>query len=227
MQLLKTSKLKKTYGIGDNAVRALKGTDLVIEQGEFVAIVGPSGSGKSTLLHLLAGLDRPSAGRVYIEKNDIYSMKEEELSLFRRRNIGFIFQFFNLIPVLTIEENIKLPLFMDGRKVDNEYLEDILNTLGLQERRNHLPSQTSGGQQQRAAIARALASKPKVIFADEPTGNLDGKNSKEVLELLTQSIKKYNQTLVMITHDPNVAAIADRIITIEDGEIAKDEKVNL
>lgn len=226
MKLLKTESLQKTYGFGDDAVRALKPTNIAIEEGEFVAIVGPSGSGKSTLLHLLAGLDTPSSGSVYIGDNDIHKMKEKDLALFRRRNIGFIFQFFNLIPILTIEENIKLPLLMDGKKVDKEHLEDILVTLGLEKRRKHLPSQVSGGQQQRAAIARALASKPKIIFADEPTGNLDGKNSREVLELLTKSIKKYKQTLVMITHDPKIAAIADRVITIDDGNIVEDRKIN-
>lgn len=225
MSLLKTVSLQKTYGFGNDGVRALKTTDISVNEGEFLAVVGSSGSGKSTLLHLLAGLDSPSSGQVFIDGNDIYEMKEKDLSLFRRRNIGFIFQFFNLIPILTIEENIKLPLLMDGRKMDKAYLEDILNILGLQNRRKHLPSQVSGGQQQRVAIARALASKPRIIFADEPTGNLDGKNSKEVLDLLTTSIKKYNQTLVLITHDPNVAKVAQRIITLEDGSIIEDKKV--
>lgn len=227
MELLKTQSLQKTYGFGDDAVRALKPTNISIESGEFVAIVGPSGSGKSTLLHLLAGLDNPSSGKVYIDGNDIHEMKEKDLALFRRRNIGFVFQFFNLIPILTVEENIKLPLLMDGKKADKELLEELLEILGLEKRRKHLPSQISGGQQQRAAIARALASKPKIIFADEPTGNLDGKNSREVLSLLVKSIKKYNQTLVMITHDPKIAEIADRVITIDDGNIISDEKVGL
>jgi putative ABC transport system ATP-binding protein len=225
MSLLKTVSLQKTYGFGNDEVRALKTIDISVNEGEFLAVVGSSGSGKSTLLHLLAGLDSPSSGQVFIDGNDIYEMREKDLSLFRRRNIGFIFQFFNLIPILTIEENIKLPLLMDGRKMDKAYLEDILNILGLQNRRKHLPSQVSGGQQQRVAIARALASKPRIIFADEPTGNLDGKNSREVLDLLTTSIKKYNQTLVLITHDPNVAKVAQRIITLEDGSIIEDKKV--
>lgn len=227
MEILRTETLQKTYGFGDEAVRALKPTNLTINQGEFVAVVGPSGSGKSTLLHLLAGLDTPSSGKVFIDNNDIHNMKEKDLAKFRRRNIGFIFQFFNLIPILTVEENIKLPLLMDGKKVDKNHLEDIITSLGLENRRKHLPSQISGGQQQRVAIARALASKPKIIFADEPTGNLDGKNSREVLQLITQSIKKYNQTLVMITHDQRLAEVADRIITIDDGNIVEDKKVTL
>ncbi|HAG43644.1 MAG TPA: peptide ABC transporter ATP-binding protein [Clostridium sp.] len=225
MSVLRTSKLQKIYGAGDDEVRALKPTDLTIEDGEFVCVVGTSGSGKSTLLHLMAGLDRPSSGKVYISDIDIYNMRERDLAIFRRRNIGFIFQFFNLIPILTMEENIRLPLLMDGKKVDGEYLEDILNILGLQDRRKHLPSQLSGGQQQRVAIARALVAKPKIIFADEPTGNLDGKNRKEVLELITKSIKKYKQTLVMVTHDYNISSIADRVITIEDGYVVEEKKV--
>ncbi|QAT39726.1 ABC transporter ATP-binding protein [Clostridium sp. JN-9] len=226
MELLKTNYLTKTYGFGETAVKALKPTDLVIQKGEFTAIVGPSGSGKSTLLHLLAGLDKPSAGHVYINDIDIYSMKEKELSRFRRRNIGFIFQFFNLIPILSVEENIKLPLLMDGKKVDEDYINELMETLDIKNRKTHLPGEISGGQQQRVSIARALANKPSIIFADEPTGNLDSKNSKEVLSLLTKSIKKYNQTLVMITHDPQIASCADRIITICDGEIMEDKKVN-
>lgn len=225
MSVLRTSKLQKIYGVGNDEVRALKSTDLTIEDGEFVCVVGTSGSGKSTLLHLMAGLDRPSSGKVYISDIDIYNMRERDLAIFRRRSIGFIFQFFNLIPILTMEENIKLPLLMDGKKVDGEYLEDVLNILGLQDRRKHLPSQLSGGQQQRVAIARALVAKPKIIFADEPTGNLDGKNRKEVLELITKSIKKYNQTLVMVTHDYNISSIADRVITIEDGYVVEEKKV--
>lgn len=225
MSVLRTSKLQKIYGAGNDEVRALKPTDLTIEDGEFVCVVGTSGSGKSTLLHLMAGLDRPSSGKVYISDMDIYRMRERDLAIFRRRNIGFIFQFFNLIPILTMEENIRLPLLMDGKKVDGEYLEDILNILGLQDRRKHLPSQLSGGQQQRVAIARALVAKPKIIFADEPTGNLDGKNRKEVLELITKSIKKYKQTLVMVTHDYNISSIADRVITIEDGYVVEEKKV--
>lgn len=227
MELLRTENLTKTYGFKETAVKALKPTDIEIRKGEFIAIIGPSGSGKSTLLHLLAGLDKPSAGQVYINGTNIYSMSEKELSRFRRRNIGFIFQFFNLIPILNMEENIKLPLLMDRKKVDQDYIDELMETLGLKDRRKHLPGEISGGQQQRASIARALANKPSIIFADEPTGNLDSKNSAEVLELLTKSIKKFNQTLVMITHDTNVARCADRIITISDGEIIEDKRVNL
>ncbi|EQB86936.1 putative ABC transport system ATP-binding protein [Clostridium punense] len=225
MELLRTRRLTKTYGIKETEVKALKPTDISIEKGEFTAIVGPSGSGKSTLLHLLAGLDKPSAGQVFINDTDIYSMGEKELSRFRRRNIGFIFQFFNLIPILSVEENIKLPLLMDGKKVDEAYINEIMETLDIKNRKTHLPGEISGGQQQRTSIARALANKPSIIFADEPTGNLDSKNSNEVLDLLTMSIKKYNQTLVMITHDPNIAARADRVITIADGIIVDDKRV--
>ncbi len=196
MELLKTNYLQKSYGTGEAIVKALKSIDLVIEKGEFTAIIGPSGSGKSTLLHLLAGLDKPSAYHVYINGVDIYSMSEKELSRFRRKNIGFIFQFFNLIPILSVEENIKLPLLMDGKKVDEDYINELMDILDIKSRKAHLPGEISGGQQQRVSIARALASKPSIIFADEPTGNLDSKNSKEVLELLTMSIKKYNQTLL-------------------------------
>ncbi|MPM67552.1 Bacitracin export ATP-binding protein BceA [bioreactor metagenome] len=225
MELLRTKRLTKTYGIKETEVKALKPTDISIEKGEFTAIVGPSGSGKSTLLHLLAGLDKPSAGQVFINDTDIYSMREKELSRFRRRNVGFIFQFFNLIPILSVEENIKLPLLMDGKKVDEAYINEIMETLDIKNRKTHLPGEISGGQQQRTSIARALANKPSIIFADEPTGNLDSKNSNEVLDLLTMSIKKYNQTLVMITHDPNIAARADRVITIADGIIVDDKRV--
>lgn len=225
MELLKTKYLTKTYGVKETEVKALKPTDLAIEKGEFTAIVGPSGSGKSTLLNLLAGLDKPSAGQVFINDIDIYSMSERELSRFRRRNVGFIFQFFNLIPILSVEENIKLPLLMDGKKIDEAYINEIMETLDIKNRKNHLPGEISGGQQQRTSIARALANKPSIIFADEPTGNLDSKNSKEVLDLLTMSIKKYNQTLVMITHDSNIASRADRVITIADGEIVADKRV--
>ena len=225
MELLKTNYLSKTYGIGESTVKALKATDIEIKKGEFTAIIGPSGSGKSTLLHLLAGLDKPSGGHVYINSEDIYAMSEKELSRFRRRNIGFIFQFFNLIPILSVEENIKLPLLMDRQKVDENYINELMEILDIKNRKTHLPGEISGGQQQRVSIARALANKPSIIFADEPTGNLDSKNSKEVLELLTMSIKKFNQTLVMITHDPQVAACADRIITISDGEIIEDKRV--
>ena len=224
--LLRISGLTKTYGVKETAVRALKSTNLEIEKGQFVAIVGPSGSGKSTMLHLLAGLDKPSAGKVFINGTNIYDLSEKELSRYRRQNIGFIFQSFNLIPILSAEENIKLPILMDGKKVDVDYVNELMEILDIKERRKHLPNELSGGQQQRVSIARALANKPAIIFADEPTGNLDSKNSKEVLELLKTTIKKYNQTLIMITHDYNIANMADRIITICDGEITDDKKVN-
>lgn len=226
MSLLKTNNLTKNYGIKETLVRALKPTSIEVEKGEFVAIIGPSGSGKSTLLHLLAGLDKPSAGQVFINDKDIYSMSEKEISRYRRRNIGFIFQAFNLIPILSAEENIKLPVLMDNKKVDEAYISELMEILDIKERNNHLPGELSGGQQQRVSIARALANKPSIILADEPTGNLDSKNSKEVLELLKGTIKKYNQTLVMITHDSDIAKMADRIITISDGMIIDDKKVS-
>ncbi len=226
MSLLKTNNLTKNYGIKETLVRALKPTSIEVEKGEFVAIVGPSGSGKSTLLHLLAGLDKPSAGQVFINDKDIYSMSEKEISRYRRRNIGFIFQAFNLIPILSAEENIKLPVLMDNKKVDEAYISELMEILDIKERKNHLPGELSGGQQQRVSIARALANKPSIILADEPTGNLDSKNSKEVLELLRKTIENYDQTLVMITHDSNIAAMADRIITISDGMIIDDKKVS-
>ncbi|WP_346912543.1 ABC transporter ATP-binding protein [Clostridium sp.] len=221
MEILRTEQLYKTYGTEESFVNALKKTNLTINKGEFIAIVGPSGSGKSTLLHLLAGLDEPSGGKVFIQDKSIYALKEKELAKFRRENIGFIFQFFNLVPVLNVDENIRLPLIMDGKKVDKEFMGELLDILRLKDRRYHYPSQLSGGQQQRVAIARALITRPSIIFADEPTGNLDSVNSKEVLGLLTSSIKKYNQTLVMITHDTKIASLADRIITIEDGELSE------
>lgn len=222
MSILSTTYLSKTYGEGEAKVEALKETTFRIEKGEFVAIIGPSGSGKSTLLHLLAGLDKPTAGYVYIEGKNIYDMKEKELAIFRRQRIGFVFQFFNLLPIMSLEENVILPLVLDNQKIDWGYIEELMDTLGIKDRRKHFPGALSGGQQQRAAIARALASKPSIVFADEPTGNLDTKSSREVLDLLTKSIKKYNQTLVMITHDPGVAAYADRVLTIEDGIIVSD-----
>lgn len=221
MSMVKTSGLAKTYGMNETAVKALKPTDLEIKEGEFVAIVGPSGSGKSTLLHLLAGLDKPSAGNVFINEQDIYELSENELSRYRRQNIGFIFQAFNLIPILSAEENIKLPVLMDGKKVDEGYIKELMDVLDIKERRKHIPGELSGGQQQRVSIARALANKPSIIFADEPTGNLDSKNSKEVLQLLKSTIEKYNQTLIMITHDGSIAQMADRIITISDGMIVE------
>ena len=225
MEILKVENLDKSYGKGEAKVDALKNINLSINKGEFVAIVGPSGSGKSTLLHLIGGVDKPTKGKVYINNVDIYSLKEKELSIFRRRNVGLIYQFYNLIPVLSAKENILLPAELDNRKIDKEYLDDLLKTLGLKERENHLPNELSGGQQQRTSIGRALINRPAVILADEPTGNLDSKNSKEVLDLLKLSVKKYNQTLIMITHDSNIALQADRVITIEDGIIKSDEVI--
>ncbi len=219
MEILKTMNLTKTYGKGESAVHALRGTDFSVKQGEFVAVVGTSGSGKSTLLHLLGGLDRPTDGKVIINGKDIYSLSEKKLSIFRRREIGFIFQFYNLVPVLSAEENIELPILLDGRGVDKEYINELLTTLRLEDRKEHFPNALSGGQQQRVAIARALANKPSIILADEPTGNLDSKTGKEVLDLLRLSIKKYHQTLIMITHDLEVAKTADRIVRIEDGSL--------
>ena len=225
MEILKVENLEKSYGKGEAKVDALKNINLSINKGEFVAIVGPSGSGKSTLLHLIGGVDKPTSGKVYINNVDIYSLKEKDLSIFRRRNVGLIYQFYNLIPVLSAKENILLPAELDNRKIDKEYLDDLLKTLGLKERENHLPNELSGGQQQRTSIGRALINRPAVILADEPTGNLDSKNSKEVLDLLKLSVKKYNQTLIMITHDLNIALQADRVITIEDGIIKSDEVI--
>ena len=206
-------------------VDALKNINLSIKKGEFIAIVGPSGSGKSTLLHLLGGVDKPTSGNVFINDINIYDLKEKDLAIFRRRNVGLIYQFYNLIPVLTVKENILLPAELDNRKIDKEYLEDLLKTLDLKERENHLPSELSGGQQQRTSIGRALINRPSIVLADEPTGNLDSKNSKEIVELLKVSVKKYNQTLIMITHDTNIALQADRVITIEDGIIKSDEVI--
>ncbi|MCY6957304.1 ABC transporter ATP-binding protein [Clostridium brassicae] len=225
MEILKTIDLCKSYGKGDTKVDALKNINLTINQGEFVAVVGPSGSGKSTLLHLLGGVDKPTSGKVIIDGVDIYSLKEKNLSILRRRKIGFVFQFYNLIPVLTAEENILMPLLLDNKKEDKNYIEELMDLLDIKVRRHHLPSQLSGGQQQRVSIGRALAYKPSIVLADEPTGNLDSKNSKEIIELLRYSVKKYNQTLVVITHDLNIAKQADRIISIEDGVIVKDEVV--
>lgn len=223
MEILKVENLYKTYGKEDNKVEALKNINLSVNKGEFVSIVGASGSGKSTLLHLLGGLDRPTSGKVIIDGESIYDYNEEKLAIFRRRKVGFIFQFFNLIPVLDVEENIALPALLDNNKVDKKYLDEIIKILGLDERRNHLPSEISGGQQQRVSIGRALLNKPSIIFADEPTGNLDSKNSKEVIELLKFTARKYNQTLILITHDINIASMADRTITIQDGEIISDK----
>ena len=219
MEILRVENLQKIYGKNDSKVEALKGLNLSVEKGEFVAIVGASGSGKSTLLHLLGGLDRPTAGKVIIDGESIYDYKEEKLAIFRRRKIGFIFQFFNLIPILDVEENIALPALLDNNKIDKTHLAEIIKLLGLEDRKTHLPSELSGGQQQRVAIGRALLNKPSIILADEPTGNLDSKTSNEVIELLKLSCKKYNQTLLLITHDINIAQSADRIVKISDGNI--------
>jgi len=226
MEILRIENLTKTYGEGDNKVEALKDINLCINKGEFVAIIGASGSGKSTLLHLLGGLDRATSGKVIIDEKSIYDYKDEELSIFRRRKVGFIFQFFNLIPVLDVEENIELPVILDNEKVDKDYLDEIITILNLQDRRTHLPSELSGGQQQRVSIGRALINKPSIILADEPTGNLDSKNTREVIELLKLTARKFNQTLILITHDPNIASMADRVITIEDGRIIEDSYFN-
>ncbi|WP_270647944.1 ABC transporter ATP-binding protein [Paeniclostridium hominis] len=217
MKILQTINLTKTYGEGETEVRALSDVNIYVELGQFIAIVGPSGSGKSTMLHLLGGIERPTSGTVKIEGKDIYKLSENKLAKYRRQNIGFIFQQYNLIPVLNVRENIEMPLMLDKAKIDKEYIDEVIEFLGLSERQNHLPNQLSGGQQQRVAIARALAAKPAIILADEPTGNLDTKTTNEVMELLKKSIKKYNQTLIMITHNDEIAKNADRIISIVDG----------
>lgn len=222
MEILTTKDLSKIYGKGPTAVKALKSTNLSIEQGQFISIVGPSGSGKSTLLHLLGGLDRPTSGSVFFEDRDIYKLKEKEISILRRRKFGFVFQFFNLIPVLTVEENIMLPLLMDGRQADDSYINELIGFLGLHDRRKHLPNALSGGQQQRVAIGRALASKPSIIFADEPTGNLDTATGREIINLFKLSVQRFQQTVVVITHDPSIAALSDRVIHIEDGRITPE-----
>ena len=219
MRILETKDLRKIYGSGDTEVRALDGVNLQIENGEFVAIVGTSGSGKSTLLHMLGGLDRPTDGKVFVDGKDIFSLKEEALTIFRRRKIGFVFQSYNLVPVLNVYENIVLPIELDGGKVNKEFVQRIVQTLGLDGRLDALPSQLSGGQQQRVAIARALAAAPAIILADEPTGNLDSKTSQDVLSLLKVTSQKFSQTIVMITHNEEIAQMADRIIRIEDGRI--------
>ena len=219
--ILKTKNLCKYYGSGENEVKALQDVNIEIERGEFVAVVGKSGSGKSTLLHMLGGLDHPTDGKVYIGKKNIFSYKEDELAVFRRRKIGFIFQSFNLISSLNVWENIIFPISLDGRKVDEAFLKDIIQTLGLEKKLHNLPNTLSGGQQQRVAIARAIASKPEILLADEPTGNLDSKTSAEVMGMLKMAVEKYGQTLVMITHDEDIAQIADRILVIEDGKVAE------
>lgn len=223
MSAIKTVGLYKIYGKDESKVEAVKNINLEIEKGEFVAIVGASGSGKSTLLHLLGGVDRPTEGEIYIDDVNVNTLSENEISLLRLRKIGFVFQFYNLLPVLTVEENIEMPILLDDGVVDEDYKNELIKLLSLEERRRHLPSQLSGGQQQRVAIGRALANRPSIILADEPTGNLDSKTAKDIIELLKYSARKYNQTLVLITHDDNVAKMADRVITIKDGEIAMDE----
>ena len=223
MEILRVENLTKVYGKGENEVRALDGVSFSVEKGEVVAIIGPSGSGKSTLLHILGAVDEPSSGKVFMDGKDVFKQNEEQLAIFRRRQVGLVYQFYNLIPVLDVVENITLPVQLDGRKVNRERLREMVALLGLHGREKHLPNQLSGGQQQRVSIGRALMNSPSVVLADEPTGNLDSKNSQEIMELLKKSNKKYNQTLIMITHDENIALQADRIIAIEDGHITRDE----
>lgn len=223
MEILKVENLTKKYGSGENEVRALDGISFSVEKGEFVSIIGPSGSGKSTLLHILGGVDRPTSGKVFMNGQDVYAAGEEELSIFRRREVGLIYQFYNLIPVLNVIENITLPVLMDGRRVNEERLKELLESLRLTGRENHLPNQLSGGQQQRVSIGRALMNAPAVVLADEPTGNLDSKNSQEIVELLKASNQRYGQTLLVITHDENIALQAHRMIAIEDGKITRNE----
>lgn len=225
MKVLEVKHLSKTYGKGDNQVQALKDVSFSVEKGEFIAIIGSSGSGKSTLLHLIGGVDQPTEGEVIVNGISVYDKNEEELAIFRRREVGLIYQFYNLIPILTVEENMTLPVLLDNQKVNQERLNELLKILGLEERRTHLPKQLSGGQQQRASIGRALMNAPSLVLADEPTGNLDSKNSKEIIDLLKLTQKKYKQTLIMITHDESIAMQADRIIVIEDGQLKKDEVV--
>lgn len=225
MEILKIENLTKVYGSGENEVRALDGVSFSVEKGEFLAIIGPSGSGKSTLLHILGGVDRPTSGKVWLDGQDVYAQDEEQLAIFRRRQVGLIYQFYNLIPVLNVVENMTLPVLLDGRKVNEERLNELVETLGLSGRKNNLPNQLSGGQQQRVSIGRALMNAPAVVLADEPTGNLDSRNSQEIVELLRQSNVKYKQTLIVITHDESIALQADRIVAIEDGRIVRDERI--
>ncbi|MEE0835335.1 MAG: ABC transporter ATP-binding protein [Clostridia bacterium] len=225
MEILRVENLCKVYGKNENEVRALDNVSFSVDKGEFIAISGPSGSGKSTLLHILGGVDKPSSGKVFMDGNDVYAQNDEQLAIFRRRQVGLIYQFYNLIPVLNVIENMTLPVLMDGQKVNDARLNELLTTLKLKGRENHLPNQLSGGQQQRVSIGRALMNAPAVVLADEPTGNLDSKNSQEIMELLKVSNQKYNQTLVIITHDENIALQADRIIAIEDGKIRRDEVI--
>ena len=225
MEILRVENLTKVYGKGENEVRALDGVSFSVEKGEFVAVIGPSGSGKSTLLHILGGVDRPTGGKVYMDGKDVYAQNEEQLAIFRRRQVGLIYQFYNLIPVLNVTENITLPVLMDGQKVNQNRLAELMTTLNLTGRENHLPNQLSGGQQQRVSIGRALMNAPAVVLADEPTGNLDSKSSREIVELLKVSNEKYGQTLLVITHDESIALQADRILSIEDGKITRDEVI--
>ena len=219
MEILRVENLTKVYGKGENEVRALDGVSFSVKKGEFVAVIGPSGSGKSTLLHMLGGLDRPTSGSVIVDGKDIFSLKDEALTIFRRRKIGFVFQSFNLVPVLTVRENIVLPIQLDGGKVDEDYVNQVVSALGLEKKLDNLPSQLSGGQQQRVAIARALATKPAILLADEPTGNLDSRTSQDVLSLMKVTGRKFSQTMVMITHNEEIAQLSDRIVRIEDGRI--------
>ena len=225
MDLLTVEHLTKTYGTGENAVHALDDVSFSVPRGQFLAIIGPSGSGKSTLLHILGGVDRPTSGHVYMNGEDVYSRSDTALAIFRRREVGLIYQFYNLIPVLNVVENITLPVLMDGRKVNDARLQEPLDTLGLRGREKHLPNQLSGGQQQRVSIGRALINAPSVVLADEPTGNLDRKNSQEIVELLKYSNRQYGQTLIVITHDESIALQADRVLAIEDGHIVRDEVI--
>ena len=225
MGLMQIQHLSKVYGQGENQVRAVDDISFTVEKGEFLAIIGPSGSGKSTLLHILGGVDCPTSGKVFVDGQDVYAQNEDQLAIFRRRQVGLIYQFYNLIPVLNVVENMTLPVLMDGRQVNQERLEELLDVLGLRGREKYLPNQLSGGQQQRVSIGRALMNAPAVVLADEPTGNLDSKNSQEIVELLKMSNKKYGQTLVIITHDENIALQAHRVIAIEDGRITRDERI--
>ncbi len=225
MEILRVENLCKTYGKGENEVKALDNVSFSVNKGEFIAIIGPSGSGKSTLLHILGGVDKPTSGKVYMDGSDVYAQNDEQLAIFRRRQVGLIYQFYNLIPVLNVTENITLPVLMDGQKVNQDRLQELITILKLQGRENHLPNQLSGGQQQRVSIGRALMNAPAVVLADESTGNLDSKNSQEIVDLLKTSNQKYNQTLIIITHDENIALQANRILAIEDGKITRDEVI--
>ena len=223
MEVLRIENLSKIYGSGENQVKALDDVSFSVEKGQFLSIIGPSGSGKSTLLHILGAVDRPTSGKVFLNGEDVFAQNEEQLAIFRRRQVGLVYQFYNLIPVLNVTENLTLPLLLDGRQVDDKQLRELVSTLGLTGRESHLPNELSGGQQQRVSIGRALINAPAVVLADEPTGNLDSKNSREIVELLKLSNRKYNQTLIVITHDENIALQADRILAMEDGRIVRDE----